>query len=329
MEPAMEFVSTVKAAGPLVGSCIVVGATVFALLAKKILVSTYKTFLRPARDLKKLGKWAVVTGATDGIGKAYAFALAKMGCNVVIISRTESKLADVKKEIEDKGYGVEVKYIVCDYSNFDQATRDRVEKDLEGLEIGTLINNVGASYRYPRFFHELPREEIQHLLTMNIDSTVWMTEMCLKRMVERKKGAIVNLSSAAGRYTQPLLSEYAAVKSFIEKFSTSINAEYSAKGITCQCQCPFFVATKLAKMRKAFSVPTPEEYVACGIKWVGYSDDIVSPFWVHAVAGWVMLTMPQSLTTAHFMSVLGSTRKRGLAKDAKAAAGVSPEKKKG
>lgn len=326
MEPLMEFVSEVQSAGVFKGSCMVIGATVFALLAKKIIESTYKTFLRPAKDLKKLGKWAVVTGATDGIGKAYAFALAKMGMNVVIISRTESKLADVKKEIEDKGYGVEIKYVVCDYSKFDQTARDLVEKELEGLEIGVLINNVGASYRYPRYFHELPREEIQHLLTMNIDSTVWMTEMVLKRMVERKSGAIVNLSSAAGRYTQPLLSEYAAVKSFIEKFSTSINAEYAAKGITCQCQCPFFVATKLAKMRKAFSVPTPEEYVAQGIKWVGYSDDIVSPFWVHAVAGWVMLTMPKSVTTAHFMSVLGSTRKRGLAKDANG--GVSPVKKK-
>ena len=293
---------------------------------QQILESTYKTFLRPAKDLKKLGSWAVVTGATDGIGKAYAFALAKKGLNVVIISRTESKLADVKKEIEDKGYGVEIKYVVCDYSKFDQAARDMVEKELAGLEIGTLINNVGASYRYPRFFHELPREEIQHLLTMNIDSTVWMTEMVLKQMIERKKGTIVNLSSGAGRYTLPLLSEYSAVKSFIEKFSSSINAEYKAKGITCSCQCPFFVATKLAKMRKSFSVPTPDEYVACGIKWIGYEDDVVSPFWIHAIAGWILLQLPTFITTGHFLSANGAVRKRGLAKDANG--GVSPVKKK-
>jgi len=268
-----------------------------------------------------------VTGATDGIGKAYAYEMAKRGMNVVLISRTEVKLQDVKKDIDSKyGSKVETKYIVCDYSKFGVDMRDSIAKELEGLEIGVLINNVGASYRYPRYFHELPVDEIQHLLTMNIDSTVWMTEMVLKGMVERKRGAIVNLSSAAARYTQPLLSEYAACKSFIEKFSTSINAEYKSRGITCQCQVPFFVATKLAKMRKSFSVPTPDEYVRDGIKWIGYEDDVVSPFWLHAVGGWIFLNIPQSWTTSHFMSVLGSTRKRGIAKDLNG--GVSPENKK-
>ncbi|CAB9514963.1 oxooacyl-coA reductase let-767 [Seminavis robusta] len=326
MESMMSFASDLKSVSPLTSGCALIGGVVVLLFIKKVAISAYKTFLRPAIDFTKLGKWAVVTGATDGIGKAYAFELAKRGVNVVIISRTESKLEAVKKEIDDKKYGVEVKYVVCDYGKFDTKARDMIAKELEGLEIGVLINNVGASYRYPRYFHELPKEEIQHLLTMNVDSTVWMTEMVLKGMVERKKGAIVNLSSAAARYTQPLLAEYGACKSFIEKFSCSLNAEYSGKGITCQCQAPFFVATKLAKMRKSWSVPTPEEYCAQGIKWIGYPDDIVSPFWIHATAGWVLLTIPQALTTAHFTQVLGGLRKRGIAKDANG--GVSPQKTK-
>ena len=289
--------------------------------------SAYKTFLRPAQNLRKLGKWAVVTGATDGIGKAYAFELAKRGMSVVIISRTESKLQDVKKEIEAKKYNgdVEVKYIVCDYSKFDEKARSTVEKGLEGLEIGVLINNVGVSYRYPRYFHELPREEIQNLMTMNIDSTVWMTEMVLKDMVVRKSGAIVNLSSAAARYTQPFLSEYSASKSFVEKFSTSINEEYKNQGVTCQCQAPFYVATKLAKMRKSFTVPTPKEYVDAAIKWVGYPDGIVSPIWIHATLGWVFLMIPQTWTIAIFSGSMKGLRKRGLAKDSNG--GLSPTKK--
>lgn len=327
----MEFITSsigaVKDAGFVMGCMTLIGATVVLLVFKKAVESSYKTFLRPAKDLKKLGKWAIVTGATDGIGKAYAFELAKKGMNVLIISRTESKLKEVKKEIDEKGYNnVEIKYIVCDYSKFSVETREAIAKEVEGLDIGVLINNVGASYRYPRYFHELPKDEIQHLLTMNIDSTIWMTEMVLKGMVERKRGSIVNLSSAAARNTTPLLSEYSACKSFIEKFSTCINAEYKSKGITCQCQVPFFVATKLAKMRKSFSVPTPEEYVQQGIKWVGYEDDIVSPFWLHATVGWIMLVIPKSIATNHFAGVLGSTRNRGLAKDANG--GVSPVKKK-
>ena len=288
------------------------------------------TFFRPAKDLKKLGAWAVVTGATDGIGKAYAFELAKMGMNLVIISRTESKLQDVKKEIDAKNYGSEVKYLVCDYSNFDTKARSAIEKELKDMDIGVLINNVGASYRYPRYFHELPREEMQHLMTMNIDSTVWMTEMVLKGMVERKKGTVVNLSSAAARnYAVPLLSEYSACKAFIEKFTTSLNAEYIDQGITFQCQSPFFVATKLAKMRKSFLVPSPKEYVDCAIKWVGYPQDIVSPFWVHALLGWIVLyCLPTSFTVNYFFNDMKNTRKRGMKKDANGGVSDSNNKKK-
>jgi 17beta-estradiol 17-dehydrogenase / very-long-chain 3-oxoacyl-CoA reductase len=78
--------------------------------------------------LKKLGKWAVVTGATDGIGKAYAFAFAKIGMNVVLISRTESKLKQVGDEISALYKNVNVKGVVCDYSKFDEKSMDNVKK---------------------------------------------------------------------------------------------------------------------------------------------------------------------------------------------------------
>lgn len=276
--------------------------------------------------MKKYGKWVVITGATDGIGKAYAFVLAKKGLSLVLISRTEAKLQAVKEEIEAKGYpGVEVKYIVCDYGKFDEAMRTKMQKELDGLEIGVLINNVGMSYRYPRYFHELPDEEVKSLLTLNIDSTVYMTRMVLPGMLERKKGgAIVNLSSGSALVTMPLLAEYGASKSFVEKFSRALNAEYREKkngGISCQCQAPFWVATKLAKMRKSFAVPTPEAYAKAGVNWIGYSDTaVVQPYWVHGLQGWVMQhLLPDSIVT----SLVGSThlaiRKKGIKKDARLA----------
>jgi 17beta-estradiol 17-dehydrogenase / very-long-chain 3-oxoacyl-CoA reductase len=269
--------------------------------------------------LKKLGKWAVITGATDGIGKAYAFALAKKGLNVVLISRTESKLRDVKEEIEKKGYKSEIKYIVCDYSKFDDNAKGAVKKGLEGLEIGVLVNNVGVSYRYPMYFHELTDEEVSSLMTLNIESTVWMSRMVLPGMLERKRGSIVNISSGSALYTLPLLAQYSGAKSFVEKFSRALNAEYRSKGITCQCQVPFYVATKLAKMRKSLTVPTPNEYVAMAIKWVGYPDALVSPFWVHAVQGWIMHKMPDYIISVAILSMHLAIRKKGVKKDARLA----------
>lgn len=276
----------------------------------------YKHFLRPGKNLKKLGKYAIVTGATDGIGKAYAKALAKKGMSIVLISRTEAKLQAVKDEIDGKNYpGVEVKYIVCDYSNFDDKAKASVKEGIKGLDIGVLINNVGVSYRYPVYFHELKDEEVANLVEMNINSTTWMTRFVIDQMVEKKKGAIVNISSGSAMYTLPLLAQYSAAKSYIEKLTLVMHAEYKSKGITVQCQIPFYVATKLAKMRKAFTVPTPDAFAKMGIKTIGHDDPIVSPFWVHAVMGYFMDRLPTGVVTGGIMSMHQGIRKRGIKKD--------------
>lgn len=281
----------------------------------------YKWQLRPSVKVTQFGKYAVITGATDGIGKAYAFALAKRGMSIILISRTESKLQEVAKEIDAKNFkGIEkTKYIVCDYSNFDEKTRNSMEEDLKGLDIGILINNVGQSYRYPRFFHELPKEEIASLMTMNINSTVFMTKMVIDGMAERRRGHIVNISSGSAEYSMPLLAEYGSAKMFVERFSESLDAEYRQKGVRVQCQIPFYVATKLAKLRKSFSVPTAEQYVFLAMRWIGHSGT-VSPFWVHALQGWVMHALPAAILESGVMSMHAGIRKRGLKKDAKLAA---------
>lgn len=284
-------------------------------------------FLRPGKNLKKLGQWAVITGATDGIGKAYAMNLAKKGINIVLISRTEQKLKDVAKEIADKGYGVETKYVVCDYSKFDKKAQDTVNSAIKDLEVGILINNVGISYRYPVFFHELDDERVSQLMEMNISSAVWMTRMVLPGMLARKSGAIVNLSSGSAMYNMPLLAEYSGSKSFLEKFSRALNAEYKSKGITCQCQIPFYVATKLAKMRKALMVPTPHEYVTAATKWIGYGDAVVSPIFPHALQGYILDHLPESIVTTLVMGQHMAIRKKGLKKDARLAEEAGGKKK--
>ncbi len=246
----------------------------------------YRYLLRPSLKLTKFGKYAVVTGATDGIGKAYANALSKRGMSLILISRTESKLKAVADEIDSanakrnggKGGGAvdKTRYIVCDYSNFDDAARKRVCDGLDGLDIGVLINNVGVSYRYPMYYHELSETEIGDIVEMNVNSTVHMTRMIIGGMVERRRGAIVNVSSGSAGFTMPLLAEYGAAKMFVERFSRSLDAEYRGRGIRVQCQVPFYVATKLAKLRKSLTVPTADEYAKMGVNWLGYGG-VVQP----------------------------------------------------
>lgn len=209
---------------------------------------------------------------------------------------------------------------VCDYSNFDSKAKKNVKDSIDGLEVGVLINNVGVSYRYPMYFHELSDDEVANLVEMNVNSTVWMTRFVINGMVQRKKGAIVNISSGSAMYTLPLLAEYSAAKSFIEKFTLALNAEYGSKGISVQCQIPFYVSTKLAKMRQSFSVPTPNAYAKRAIRFVGQPEPVVSPYWVHGYMGWVLDHLPTYVVTSIIMSMHLATRKRGLKKDASKAA---------
>jgi 17beta-estradiol 17-dehydrogenase / very-long-chain 3-oxoacyl-CoA reductase len=313
-----SIVDSIQSADPAVKVLAGVGAIILATAFLEFLGQVNRQFIRSGKNLKKYGKYAVITGATDGIGKAYAMALAKKGMSIVLISRTEAKLVAVKEEIDAKNYAdVDVKYIVCDYSKFDDKAKAAVKAGLDGLDIGVLINNVGVSYRYPRFFHEITDEEVINLTEMNVNSTVWMTRFVLPQMLEKKKGAIVNISSGSAMYTLPLLAQYSAAKSFIEKFTLALHAEYSSKGVSVQCQIPFYVSTKLAKMRKSFTVPTPDQFAKLGCKFIGHDDPVVSPYWVHAVMGYFMDRLPPFIVTKGIMSMHLGIRKRGLKKDAK------------
>ncbi|VDM78793.1 unnamed protein product [Strongylus vulgaris] len=97
----------------------------------------------------------VITGATDGIGKAYAFELAKKGFNIFLVSRTQSKLDEVQKEIREKYSKVDVKTFAFDFCNGSVEAYKPLREALNGVEVGVLINNVGMSYEYPERLHKV------------------------------------------------------------------------------------------------------------------------------------------------------------------------------
>ena len=156
---------------------------------------------------------------------------------MVLISRTESKLQDLKKEIDGKGYnGVETNIVVCDYSKLDQKARDTVSTSIQGIDVVILINNAGVRYCYPMFFNELVSDEVENLMEMNVNFTTWMTKFVIYGMVEHRRGAIINMSSGSSMYTLPLLYKYSGAKSFIVSFLKAPNEDYAKKGISVQCQ---------------------------------------------------------------------------------------------
>ncbi|XP_077192751.1 very-long-chain 3-oxoacyl-CoA reductase-like [Paroedura picta] len=207
-------------------------------------------------DLASYGPWAVVTGATAGIGKAYAHELARRGLNVVLISRSMEKLKQVAAEIEEK-HGRSTKVIQADFTHGSEIY-EPIRAALQGLEIGILVNNVGQSTDKLLYFLDTDNidkyiEDMEHC---NMLSIVKMTQIVLPQMVARRKGILINMSSVAGHRPLPFQLMYSATKAFDDYFSRALDMEYRSKGIIVQSILPFFVASNMTdKIIKYFKTP--------------------------------------------------------------------------
>lgn len=202
----------------------------------------------------------MITGAGDGIGKAYSFELARRGLNVVLISRTLEKLQAVAAEIEWTT-GSSVKIIQADFTKDD--IYEYIEEKLKGLEIGILVNNVGM---LPSF---LPSQ------FLNTSDDIQMTQMILKHMESRRKGLILNISSGVALFPWPLYSIYSASKAFVCTFSKALQAEYKEKGITIQVLTPYSVSTPMTKyLNTSLITKTADEFVKESLNYVTIGDEI-------------------------------------------------------
>ncbi|KAJ2937376.1 hypothetical protein O0L34_g14240 [Tuta absoluta] len=239
----------------------------------KLLFSVLYTYaIGPALnkvDFKSKGKWALVTGCTDGIGKQYARELASRGCDIVLVSRSMDKLKATAEEIE-KDFKVSTKIIQADFS--DDSIYEKIGRDTADLEIGTLVNNVGVSYSYPEYFLDIPDWEkfMKNIINTNMVSVTRMTGLVLPGMVKREKGVVINIGSASSIIPSPLLTVYAASKAYVDKFTEALEQEYSKKGIIVQCILPGFVCSNMSGIRRStFFAPTAKAFVKSAVALCG------------------------------------------------------------
>ncbi|XP_026125854.1 17-beta-hydroxysteroid dehydrogenase type 3 isoform X1 [Carassius auratus] len=246
----------------------------------------------PETFFTSLGKWAVVTGGSDGIGRAYAEELSKLGMNVVIISRNQEKLDRAARKIE-LTTGREVKVITADFTKDDRY--GYIRENIEGLEIGILVNNVGIlPSQIPCKLLETPdlEERIHDVINCNVKAMVKMCRIVLPGMQQRGRGVILNVSSGIAKIPCPIYTLYAASKVFVERFSLGLQAEYKSKGIIIQVVAPFGVSTQMTGHQKPDMVTfTPEEFVRSSLKYLKSGDQTYGSV-THTILGGIVQSIP-------------------------------------
>lgn len=189
-----------------------------------------------------MGKYALITGSSSGIGFEIANILADKGFNIVLTARRKERLLENSKYIISN-YNVNCDYISCDLSDKSSPNKifDFCKKNNYDVEI--LVNNAG--YAIPSSFIKTSMEDEEKFLRVLGISVIALSKLFLPSMVKNKKGKIMIISSVAA-FAPPtsFLSLYGPVKMFMNRFSDSINSNYNRKGITSTAVCPGFTYTE-------------------------------------------------------------------------------------
>jgi len=187
------------------------------------------------------GRIALVTGASQGIGKAIALELAKAGATVALVARNEAKLAEVKAEIEAANGNAHA--FVLDVSNEDaiKTTAKEIVAQLGAVHI--LVNNAGVTR--DTLMLRMKTTDWDDVLDTNLKGAFLLTQAVLQPMMKARWGRIINISSVNGELGAPGQANYAASKAGLIGLTKSMAREFASRGITVNAVAPGFVETDM------------------------------------------------------------------------------------
>jgi len=187
---------------------------------------------------KKYGDWALITGATSGIGAELTSQIAAKGINIVLVARKEKELAEHAASLQNR-YGVKTKYISADL-----ATPEGLEKVKQvDEEIGLLV--LSAGYEVNGAYEKTSLEGELKVIQINVVATLQLTHHFSKAMVKNKKGGILLISSLSGHMPNPYFSNYAASKAYVLNLGASLYGELKPKGVDVSILSPGLTNTPM------------------------------------------------------------------------------------
>jgi short-subunit dehydrogenase len=231
----------------------------------------------------------LITGASSGIGEAFARRLAERGYNLLLVARSEDKLINLCNAL-GRSSSIHAQYFAIDLSKPESAARLFEETERRDLQINFLINNAGFGSRGE--FATLPLETELNIIDLNVRSLVELTHRYVQPMRARKQGTILNVASTAAFQPVPYMTTYAATKAFVLSFSEALWEENRARGIQVMALCPgvtetgFFVASKMDRPPARVS-QTAEEVVDTALRALKRGKS-------HVISGWTNFFVTES-----------------------------------
>ena len=257
-------------------------------------------------------KVTLITGASSGIGEAFARRLAAEKHNLVLVARSEDKLHTLCDELMLE-HKITAHYVALDLTDYEADSQIFKETEKHGLEVDWLINNAGVGSMGD--FAQLGLERELQMIDLNISALVALTHCYLQQMRERKSGVIINVSSAAGFQPIPFMATYAATKAFVTSFSEAVAEENRPFNIKVLALCPgatetnFFDAANIKEPIQVKGMQTPEEVVEAALKAVKKGKSLVVSGLANYIGSVLGTIVPNALVTRTVGKVLRSKLK--------------------
>lgn len=215
--------------------------------------------------------YALITGATSGIGYEIACKLAERGYSLIITARNFERLSEIKLELEQK-FLVDVRIFAVDLTKIDAVTSLYNFACDNNLDVDILINNAG--FGLLGAFNETDWEKESNMINLNITALTHLTKLFVPKFIAKSKGKILNVASTASYCPGPYMSVYFATKAYVLSLSHALAAELKDYGITVTALCPGPTYTNFARTANAVDsnlfklrkVATSEEVAEYGLK---------------------------------------------------------------
>jgi short-subunit dehydrogenase len=226
-----------------------------------------------------MNEWALITGASAGIGHELAKVFAAEKFNLVLVARNETRLKRVADELRAQ-YGIETKILAKDLSLAN--TPHEIFDALQDTPISVLVNNAGFGWRGTFAECDLQQQALD-MMHVNMDSLVALTRLFVPPMLARKHGRILNVASTAAYQPGPFTNIYFASKAFVLFFSTALAEELSGTGVTVTALCPgsthteFFERAGMKNMRPEWHMMNADVVARAGYRGLMRGKRIVIP----------------------------------------------------